>query len=188
MLQKKFAAMLLAGTIATGAMAAEGTYKPFIGAELGGGKAEFEWLGDSEKTDWETVWGLKGGFYDENTRVYASFHYVDADSDSTKQRWYDLTANLEAMTTPYRVTDDLATSFFAGAHLGAIKIKVEDNSVNFDDEETDFCYGIQAGVNFIFNPHVNVEIGGRVSWSNLEFGLYELNYYYNVYGGINYYF
>jgi hypothetical protein len=193
---KKIAALALAGTLTTFAAADEGGYKPLLGVELGAGKASFDWSygneSDTDDTDWENVWGAKGGFYDENTRIYASFHYVDADEDSTKERWYELTANLEAKTSDYKVTENLATSFFIGGHVGGLQLKAEDKSFGFDEKETDLVYGVQGGVNFIFTPHFNAELGARSSWSPIEMeanGLkVELNYYYNVYVGFNYYF
>ncbi|WP_457598495.1 hypothetical protein [Hydrogenimonas sp.] len=193
-MKKNLMAMLMVGSLISVGVAGE-EYSPFAGVEFGSEKASVDWSlygTHVGTTDRERVWGLKGGFYDSNTRVYAGFHYVDADEGDTKERWYDLTANLEATTEPYTLMGRIAASGFVGAHLGAIQIRAENSTVGYDEKGTDFVYGIQAGVNILFGRHFNMEVGARKSWSALEMDVdgvkFKLDHYYNLYAGVNYYF
>jgi len=160
---------------------AQGGDRAFVGVEFGGAKGTVDMPTGTYKSDWDASIGLRGGYYNDVSRIYLSLHHINDDEG----KLIDGTLNLEAMTAPYALGPTIQTRFFAGGHLGAVHIKAD----NLNSSDTDFAYGIQGGVLLDFGQNVNLEIGGRYTWSSLELdsfmGTYELQHYYSLYTGVN---
>jgi hypothetical protein len=150
-------------------------YVPFVGVEIGG----VEGTVNGWDTDHHFALGLRGGYEDEMTRIFLSYHYVHFDDADVM----DLMLNLEAMTVPYVFSDMLSTRVFVGGHIGTTYV----NPDAFDSE-FDLAGGLQGGLLFDFGTNVDLEVGYRYTWTNWKDNGYKLKHYDNIYTGINYRF
>jgi hypothetical protein len=141
------ASLLLASTFANAA-----DYEMMAGAELSTSEVEM----NSVTSDYEMGFGLRAGFTADDHRVYLSYNnHSDLDVQS-------LTVVLDGMTEPYHFTDNIATSFFVGGHAGMISLDTASTSVER------LMYGVQGGVMLHVNDRVNLELGGRYSFADID--------------------
>jgi len=117
--------------------------------------------------------------------------YIDTDAPSGwDEKWYTLELNTEGKTSPYKLTEYLSTSFFAGAHLGLLKVNLDTSSpyTPYSGSETDAIYGLQTGVLLELPSNFELEIGYKYSWSSLTLESINLDRVKRYYFAANYRF
>lgn len=157
--------LLIGGTLLSGS-----DYKEFVGIGYGQSRGTFEALNPTRELS-EDTYSLRAGFVDDNSRIYLNADYIDTDAPSGwDEKWYTLELNTEGKTSPYKLTEYLSTSFFAGAHLGLIEVNLDTSApyAPYSGSETDAIYGLQTGVILELPSNFELEIGYKYSWSSLK--------------------
>ncbi|MGY3569201.1 outer membrane protein [Vibrio paucivorans] len=172
-MKKALLALTIASLTAPAAMATEF----FIGGGLGYHSATLK-INDDEFNAKETASGaafsIRGGAYiAENHRVTATINF-SGDHELFKEAGNFATGTLELAQTEYLVSYDYIhavgsnLSIFGGATAGMVKNELSGNVSSFGEtlfdesrSETDFLYGLQAGVQYKLTDSISADLQYR---------------------------
>jgi len=136
-----------------------------LGAHIGGASSE---AADGSSGDFESNFGLKLGFVEENSRFYVSYDNIDGDGHAAL-------LNVEGKSSQYYGF----IRGMIGAHAGALITDVVDT-------ETNLMYGAQVGAIFDLFDSLSLDIVYRYSVTDSDGSLTDgPDNLQTVYGGLN---
>ncbi|MCF6331435.1 MAG: porin family protein [Sulfurimonas sp.] len=185
-MKKNLYALLITFVMFSNVNASE--YDVFVGADLGVSYTEFTDEDGTYENNNISTYGIKAGIINDSSRVYLTYHYLNAFENSSNRngKFQTIAINADGFSNSFNTFDKISHVFFIGGHLGSINAKVNSN---FGSSNTyGLIYGVQGGMLTSVTSFLDIELGYRASFSNFFDKDNDLNRIDAFYAGVNFRF